>query len=169
MTRRTCACSGRNWPQSSKQRTIATVKVVSIRSAFAYVGLLGSTPSRGGPLLSRRWSLARDNCDVFGKKSSKVLPNAVRMTGRVVGLPSGIGGGRGELGGADTGAKIGARKSKCSTTSVTPSLKTTARGVYPASRTSWGKSSNSSRRTRKEENPVDPHRQKHSLLTPLRL
>jgi len=41
------------------------------------------------------WSLARNNCDVFGKKSSKVLPHGVRMTGRVVGLPSTSGGGAG--------------------------------------------------------------------------
>ncbi len=32
-----------------------------------------------------------DNCDVFGKKISKVLPNGVRMTGRVVGPPSSCG------------------------------------------------------------------------------
>ena len=41
------------------------------------------------------WSLARNNCDVFGKKSSKVLPHGVRMTGHVVGLPSTSGGGAG--------------------------------------------------------------------------
>ena len=34
------------------------------------------------------WWLATENCDVFGKKSSKVLPQEVRMTGRVVGGPS---------------------------------------------------------------------------------
>ena len=111
-TRRTCASSGRQLPQSSKPRTIATLKVERTTSAFAYVGRLDSTPSRDGPLLSRYqikarswhpkavlsvylWSLARNNCDVFGKKSSKVLPHGVRMTGRVVGLPSTSGGGAG--------------------------------------------------------------------------
>ena len=54
------------------------------------------------------WSLARNNCDVFGKKSSKVLPHGVRMSGRVVGLPStsgGAAGGGGGEGGGDGGKK----------------------------------------------------------------
>ena len=45
------------------------------------------------------WWVASEKCDVFGKKSSKVLPHAVRMTGRVVGLPSTSGGGAGGEGG----------------------------------------------------------------------
>jgi hypothetical protein len=50
------------------------------------------------------WWLATDKCDVFGQKSCKVLPDGVRMTGRVVGLPSTSGGGAGG-GGGDGGTK----------------------------------------------------------------
>jgi hypothetical protein len=56
------------------------------------------------------WSLARNNCDVFGKKSSKVLPHGVRMTGRVVGLPSTSGGGAGGGGGVGGGGGDGGKK-----------------------------------------------------------
>ena len=49
------------------------------------------------------WWLATNNCDVFGQKSSKVLPQRVRMTGRVVGGPSTSGGGAGGGGGVGGG------------------------------------------------------------------
>jgi len=62
------------------------------------------------------WWLATENCDVFGKKSSKVLPQEVRMTGRVVGGPStsggGAGGGGGVAGGGGDGSKKRRRESK---------------------------------------------------------